>query len=107
MSSRCIEHIAYTIKPEHLQDFESIKAQVAAEAHDLPGLISSTTQRSLAADNQFVDTMIWESPEAAAAGNEAFEGLPSTPRFMSLMAGPPHFVGRFTWSAGDAALKLA
>ena len=106
MSNRCIEHIAFTIKPECLDEFTSIKAQVAAEAHDLPGLLASTTQRSLAQPNQFVDTMIWEDADAAAAGNKAFEKLPTTPRFLAMMAGPPQFAGRFTWSAGDDALPL-
>ena len=106
MTHRCIEIIAFTIKPECLQDFAAIKARVAAEAHDLPGLITSTTQRSLEEEGRFVDTMVWESRQAAIAGLKAFEQLPSTPAFLSMMAGPPTFVGHFAWSAGDRVLPL-
>jgi len=106
MSDRCIQIIAFTIKPDSLDDFDAIKAAVAAEAHALPGLLSSTTQRSMTEPSAFVDTMVWESQEAAVAGLEAFESLSTTPAFMGLMAGPPTFSGLFAWSAGDRALEL-
>ena len=106
MSNRVIEIIAFSIKPECVGDFAAIKAAVAAEAHDLPGLISSTTQRSLREENAFVDTMVWESSEAAVAGLQAFQKLSTTPAFMAVMAGPPSFMGHFAWTAGDQSLQL-
>ena len=106
MSTRCIEIIAFTIKPECLGEFAAIKAAVAAEAHALPGLISSTTQRSLTDDHAFVDTMVWESREAAIAGLQSFQQLKTTPAFLAMMAGPPSFMGHFGWSAGDQLLAL-
>jgi quinol monooxygenase YgiN len=106
MTDRCIEIIAFTIRPECQEQFAAIKARVAAEAHALPGLLSSTTQRSLTEPGRFVDTMVWESRQAALAGRDAFAKLPSTPAFLGMMAGPPAFEGHFAWSAGDRALNL-
>ncbi len=104
--ARCIEIIAFTIRPEMLADFAGIKSQVAAEARQLPGLITSTTQHSIVSEGDFVDTMVWENREAAVAGMTAFEGLPSTSSFMAMMAAPPTHMGHFVWSAGDEALRL-
>jgi len=104
--TRCIEHIAYIITPSSLDAFRDIKSKVAAEAHDLPGLISSTTQQSVTDPHAFVDTMVWESKDAAVAGLAAFEKLPTTPAFLGMMAGPPQFMGQYEWTAGDRSLEL-
>lgn len=104
--ARCIEIIAFAIRPDKLADFASIKSQVAAEARQLPGLITSTTQHSLTSEANYVDTMVWENREAAVAGMAAFEGLPSTPDFLAMMDGPPTFLGHFAWAVGDEVLRL-
>ncbi|HGY90641.1 MAG TPA: hypothetical protein ENK43_05650 [Planctomycetes bacterium] len=104
--THCVEIIAFTIRPERLAEFAAIKSQVASEARQLPGLITSTTQHSLVSRGDFVDIMVWESQRAAVAGTAAFERLPSAPAFMAMMASPPTFQGRFAWSAGDEVLRL-
>ena len=106
MSQRCIQFVAFTIREDQLGAFLKIKAQVAAEAHDLPGLISSTTQQSRTSPQSFVDTMVWESAEACAAGQAAFEKLPTTPAFLGMMAGPPTVADVFDWVAGDTEMAL-
>ena len=107
MSTRCIQIVAFTIDPDRLDRFLDIKARIAAEAHGLEGLLMSTTQRSQTSPNVFVDTMVWESAEACAAGQAAFEKLPTTPEFLGLMVGPPVMADTFAWAAGDTVLSLA
>ena len=107
MSNRCIQIVAFTVDPTKLERFLAIKARIAAEAHQLDGLIRSTTQQSLTEPNRFVDTMVWSSAEACAAGQAAFEKLPTTPEFLGLMTGPPVLADTFEWVAGDTDLPLA
>jgi hypothetical protein len=93
--------IAYEIDPTRLDDFLAIKDRLIAEAKTLPGLIDSATFRSDEQNNLFFDRMIWESAESAEAAGPLFEKLPTTPEFMSLMAGPPRLAGQFTLVAGN------
>jgi hypothetical protein len=99
--SESTEVFVYEIVPEKLGEFQSIKDQLIAEAKTLPGLIASATFRSDDQDNLFIDRMRWESAEAAKAGFELFQQLPTSEQFMSLMAGPPKVGGRFSLVAGS------
>jgi hypothetical protein len=99
--SECTEVFVYEIVPEMVDEFQSIKDQLIAEAETLPGLIASATFRSDDQDNLFIDRMRWESAEAARVGFELFQKLPTSERFLSLMAGPPKVGGRFSLIAGS------
>ena len=66
-----------------------------------PGLIDSATFRSDDEHTLFIDRMRWRSAEDAKAGLELFEKLPTSQRFLSLMAGPPQVGGRFSLIAGE------
>ena len=44
--------------------------------------------------------MRWESADAATRSGELFQDLPTSARFMSMMAGPPKVAGRFAFIAG-------
>ncbi len=98
--STCTQVVVYEIAPDHLEEFLAVKDQLITEARTLPGLTASATFRSDDQANLFIDRMEWESAEAAEAGNEAFQQLPTTGRFLSLMAGPPKVGGQFTLVAG-------
>lgn len=87
------EIVAYRIQRAQLERFDTIKNALIAEARAIPGLLSSTTSVSLEDETLFVDTMVWESPVAAQEGRKTFEGLPTTPEFLSMMAGSPLFAG--------------
>ena len=78
-----------------------MKDQLISEARTLPGLIASATWRSNSQDNLFIDRMTWASADDATRGLELFQGLATSARFMSLMAGPPKVGGRFTMIAGS------
>lgn len=99
--SECTEVYVYEIAPEMVDQFLAVKDQLITEAKSLPGLVRSATFRSEDEGNLFIDRMGWESTEAADAGNELFRSLPSSDRFMALMAGPPKVGGRFTLIAGE------
>jgi hypothetical protein len=71
---------------EKVEEFLAVKDQLIAEARTLPGLTASATFRSEGQDNLFIDRMRWESAEDAKAGLEAFRALPTSERFLSLMA---------------------
>ena len=103
---RCVEFIAYEIKADSLEDFERIKGRVAAEAHELDGLLSSTTLSDASNPLAFVDVMVWEDAGASERSREAFAKLPTTPEFMSMFAGPPTLEARYEAVAGDMALAL-
>ena len=81
--------IVYEIQSNDLEAFDAIKQQMIRESLRLDGLRSATTARSLNQDNVFVDTMVWESLEAIQASEKTFPQLPTAPRFLSLMSGPP------------------
>ncbi len=98
--SQCTEVYVYEITPEGLEEFLGIKDQLISEAKSLPGLIDSATFRSDEQENLFIDRMRWKSADAAREGAELFKSLPTTARFMSLMAGPPSIGGHFTLVAG-------
>ena len=98
--SHCTEVYVYEISPDQVEEFLTVKDQLITEARSLPGLIDSATFRSDEQDNLFIDRMKWESAEAAKEGLKAFEALPTSRRFLSMMAGPPKVGGRFTLVAG-------
>jgi len=100
-STQSTQVVAYEIQPERLEEFLAIKDKLIAEARSLPGLLESATFRSDEQENLFMDRMIWESAQAAEDAMEIFEGLPTTPEFMGLMAGPPRLAGQFTLVAGN------
>ena len=75
--SECTEMFVYEIQPAMLDKFISVKDQLIGEARTLPGLVESATFRADAQENLFVDRMIWESADAATAGAELFQGLPT------------------------------
>lgn len=99
--SECTEVYVYEILPEKVEEFLSVKDQLITEAKTLPGLLASATFRADDQDNLFIDRMRWENAEAAKAGLELFEALPTSGQFMALMAGPPKIGGRFTLIAGS------
>ena len=99
---QCTQIVLYRIRPDALDDFHAIKEQLITEAHTLPGLLSSVTLASPQDPTRFVDQMQWESPEAAQAAMPLFEALPTTPRFMALMQGPPEVAEAFVYATGDA-----
>ncbi len=92
---KCIEIIVYSVKPEKVDEFKSIKDTLIKEAYLLNGLISSTTSKSIESDHIFLDKMKWESPSYAQSGFENFKKLPTTGKFMALLDGPPVYSGRF------------
>ena len=96
----CYEIFVYEIKPEHLEEFISIKDRLINEARSIPGLIESATFQSNEQENLFIDRMKWESADASREGMKTFESLPASGRFLSLMAGPPKVGGHFTLVAG-------
>ncbi|MEM6928443.1 MAG: antibiotic biosynthesis monooxygenase [Myxococcota bacterium] len=98
---QCTQIVVYRVRPEALEAFRALKEQLITEAHTLEGLLSSVTLASAEDPHLFVDQMQWTSHEAAAASTPAFERLPSTPRFMGLLAGPPVLAGEFLHAAGD------
>ena len=98
--SECTEMFVYEIQPAMLDKFISVKDQLIGEARTLPGLVESATFRADAQENLFVDRMIWESADAATAGAELFQGLPTSARFLSMIAGPPQVGVHFSLIAG-------
>jgi hypothetical protein len=98
--SECTEVFVYEIDPSKVEEFLSVKDKLIIEAETLPGLVASATFRSTAQDNLFMDRMRWEDADAAEAGAGLFPKLPTSERFMSLMAGPPKLGGRFSLVAG-------
>jgi quinol monooxygenase YgiN len=99
--STCTEIFVYEIAPGDVEAFLSIKNKLVSEAKTLPGLLESSTLQSRAQPNLFMDRMKWESQAAAKTGNELFQSLPTSARFMSMMAGPPKIAGQFDLVAGD------
>lgn len=98
--SKHTEIFAYEIADENLDAFLEIKATLIEEAKTLPGLEASATFRSMAQPNLFIDRMHWKDTAAAQKGNELFQSLPTTGRFLSLMSGPPKIAGPFDLIAG-------
>lgn len=99
--TECTEFYVYEIRPDLVEEFLAVKDQLITVTEQLPGLVRSATLRSTERDNLFIDRMIWESAEAAAAGNERFRQLPVAERFMAMMAGPPQVGGGFSMVAGS------
>ncbi len=96
-----LEIIAFRIKAEGSEQFESIKEQLVQETRQIDGLLWSTTHQDTKSANSFVDIMSWESPKAARQGFEIFKSLPSTQQFLELIDGPPIFRGVFKKVAGN------
>ncbi len=96
----CTEVYVYEIAADRVDEFLTIKDTLIGEARSLPGLIESATFRSDEQENLFIDRMTWETADAARAGLKLFESLPTSGRFMSMMAGPPKIGGHFTLIAG-------
>lgn len=103
---RCVEFIGYRIEEDAVERFEQIKQRVASEAHQLEGLISSTTLSDASDPCAFVDVMVWEDVGSSERSREAFAKLPTTSEFMSMFAGPPVLEARFEAVAGDMVLEL-
>ena len=99
--SECTEVYVYEIEPDRIEEFLTVKDQLISEARSLPGLIESATFRSDDQDNLFIDRMRWDSADAAVRSGELFQDLPTSARFMSMMAGPPKVAGRFALIAGS------
>jgi hypothetical protein len=97
----CTEVYVYEIQPDKVEEFLTVKDQLITEARTLPGLIASVTLRSDEQDNLFIDRMKWVSADAATKGFELFQGLPTSAKFMSMMAGPPKVGGHFAVVAGS------
>jgi hypothetical protein len=93
--SKCVEIIAYSVKPEKIEEFIAIKNVLIKEASSLEGLVSSKTLKSLVNEHIFLDKMEWESVSHAEAGADNFKKLPTTPKFMALLDGPPAYANRF------------
>jgi hypothetical protein len=89
MDSKVKEIIVYKIKDGKLNEFKKIKDQMIKESYRLEGLYSSTTSKSLDADGVYIDTMVWESKEASKKAFPKFQRLPTAPKFLELMEGPP------------------
>ncbi len=98
--TECTEFYVYEIQPDLVEEFLTVKDQLITETEQLPGLVRSATLRSTDRENLFIDRMVWESADAAAAGNERFQQLPIAERFMAMMAGPPQVGGGFSLIAG-------
>ena len=95
MSKKVKQIIVYQIQAEKAAEFEAIKAQMVKESRTLAGLHSSTTAKSLDAAQVYIDTMVWDSKEAAERAMPAFEQLPTAAKFLGLFAAPPlyqHFM---------------
>jgi len=99
--TRHTEIYVYEIADENIPAFLKLKEKLIAEARSLPGLLASATYRSAAEPNLFLDRMHWQDRAAAETGNRLFESLPTTPEFLSLMAGPPRLAGPMDLIAGD------
>lgn len=103
---RSIQIVAYRIAPEHLESFHTLKTKLIEEAHELDGLITSTTLSDATDPCGFLDLMVWRDAASGARAQEAFERLPSTPRFLSMFAGPPQMIASYEADAGDLSLEL-
>lgn len=93
--SKCIEIIVYSVKPEKVDEFRSVKNTLIQEAKTLEGLVSSTTSVSVEDECVYLDEMEWRSVSDAKNGLEQFKQLPTTGKFMDLLSGPPVFSGKF------------
>ncbi len=91
MTTKVKEIIVYRISKDKLNEFKQIKDQMIKESYELKGLHSSTTSKSLDIDGVFIDTMIWDSKEASKKAFKEFQKLPTAPKFLGLMDGPPLF----------------
>lgn len=92
MKTKVKEIIVYKIKKDRLADFQKIKEQMIKESYTLTGLYSSTTSKSVdEVEGVFIDTMVWESKEASKKAFPEFQKLPTAPKFLELMEGPPIF----------------
>lgn len=103
---RTIQIVAYRIAPEHLGTFHELKSTLIEEAHELDGLLSSTTLSDNEDPCGFLDLMVWRDAEAGQRAQATFEALPSTPKFLSMFAGPPTMVATYEADAGDLALEF-
>ena len=95
MSKKVKQIIVYRIQADKADEFEAIKAQMQKESYTLAGLHSSTTSKSLDEGQVYIDTMVWDSKEAAEQAMPSFEKLPTAGKFLGLFAGPPlyqHFM---------------
>ena len=91
MKKQVKQIIGYKIQEDKEDEFSLIKEQMIKESYTLEGLHSSTTSKSLDENNVFIDTMIWESKDAAIHSCKNFENLPTSNKFLALMTGPPLF----------------